>query len=181
MVNLWFMLYADCTRLPILILYIPNLAKMFVSRLSMSIAARTTFKLRPREQTIFERLSSSSAKSQQEPPRIEKTINNVQLLGRVGADPQRKGTDDHPIAVFSLATHSNYRYESGEFLQRTEWHRVVCFKPGLRETILTYLRKGQRVQVFGRITYGEIKGEDGKPRSTTAIAVDDVIFFQTQQ
>lgn len=103
----------------------------------------------------------------------------MQLLGRVGADPQRKGTDDHPVAVFSLATHSNYRYESGEFLQRTEWHRVVCFKPGLRETILNYLKKGQRVHVTGRITYGEIRTDDGKPKATTAIAADEVIFFQS--
>ncbi|KAG5864090.1 hypothetical protein JTB14_036064 [Gonioctena quinquepunctata] len=34
--------------------------------------------------------NSSTTSTQQEPPRIEKTINNVQLLGRVGADPQRK-------------------------------------------------------------------------------------------
>ncbi|KAL3265252.1 hypothetical protein HHI36_009466 [Cryptolaemus montrouzieri] len=122
---------------------------------------------------------SSETTTSREPPRIEKTINNVQLLGRVGADPQRKGSDQHPIAVFSVATHSNYRYESGEFLQRTEWHRVICFKPGLRETILTYLKKGQRVHVSGRITYGEVRGEDGKPKTTTAIAADDVIFFQT--
>ncbi|KAK9875893.1 hypothetical protein WA026_009680 [Henosepilachna vigintioctopunctata] len=121
---------------------------------------------------------SSETSTSREPPRIEKTINSVQLLGRVGADPQRKGSDQHPIAVFSVATHSNYRYESGEFLQRTEWHRVICFKPGLRETILTYLKKGQRVHVTGRITYGEIRGEDGKPKTTTAVAADDVIFFQ---
>ncbi|XP_044748065.1 single-stranded DNA-binding protein, mitochondrial [Coccinella septempunctata] len=126
----------------------------------------------------FVRYSSETTTSQ-EPARVEKTINNVQLLGRVGADPQRKGSEQHPVAVFSVATHSNYRYESGEFLQRTEWHRVICFKPGLRETILTYLKKGQRVHVTGRITYGEIRGEDGKPRTTTSIAADDVIFFQS--
>lgn len=100
-------------------------------------------------------------------------------MGRVGADPQRKGSEQHPVVVFSLATHTNYRYESGEFLQRTEWHRVVCFKPGLRETILNYLKKGQRVHVTGRITYGEIKSEDGTTKNTTAIAADDVIFFHT--
>lgn len=104
-------------------------------------------------------------------------INNVQLLGRVGANPQLKGTNEHPVAVFSVATHTNYRYDSGEFTQRTEWHRVICFKPGLRETIMNYLRKGQRVHVSGKITYGEIKGEDGRQRSTTSIQADDVIFF----
>ncbi|KAK4887047.1 hypothetical protein RN001_003318 [Aquatica leii] len=121
---------------------------------------------------------TSAVSNQQEPERIEKTINSVQLLGRIGADPQRKGSSEHPVVVFSLATHTNYRYESGEFLQRTEWHRVICFKPGLRETIMNYMKKGQRVHVTGRITYGEVKGDDGKNRTTTAIQAEDVIFFQ---
>lgn len=99
----------------------------------------------------------------------------------MGADPQQKGTADHPVVIFSVATNTNYRYESGELLQRTEWHRVVCFKPGLRDTVLNYLKKGQRVHVTGRITYGEIKGEDGNVKNTTAIAADDVIFFNSQE
>ena len=106
-------------------------------------------------------------------------INSVQLLGRVGADPQLKGNTEHPMVVFSLATHTNYRYESGEFMQRTEWHRVICFKPGLRDSILNYLKKGQRVHVTGKITYGEIKDEQGQSKTTTAVQADDVIFFQT--
>ncbi|GJQ84727.1 hypothetical protein Trydic_g21132 [Trypoxylus dichotomus] len=122
--------------------------------------------------------SNRTASTSEEPARLEKTINNVQLLGRVGSDPQLKGTKEHPVAIFSLATHSNYRYDTGEFVQRTEWHRVVCFKPGLRETIMNFLKKGQRVHVTGKITYGEVKGEDGKSKSTTAIQADDVIFFQ---
>lgn len=66
-------------------------------------------------------------------------------------------------------------------MQRTEWHRVVCFKPGLREIVLNYLKKGQRVFVTGKITYGEIKSDDGQVRSTTAIAAEDVIFLQGNQ
>ncbi|XP_066254119.1 single-stranded DNA-binding protein, mitochondrial [Euwallacea similis] len=124
------------------------------------------------------RLASSATSTQQEPAKLEKTINQVTLLGRVGGDPQRKGSEEHPVAIFSLATHTNYRYDSGEFLQRTEWHRVVCFKPGLRETVLNFLKKGQRVHVTGRITYGEVKDDEGASRSTTAIAADDIIFFQ---
>lgn len=101
------------------------------------------------------------------------------MLGRVGADAQKKGTDERPVTVFSLATHTNYRYESGEFMQKTEWHRIVCFKPGLRDTLLNYVKKGKRVHVTGRITYGEMVAEDGTRKTTTAIAADDVIFFNT--
>lgn len=29
-------------------------------------------------------------------------------MGRVGADPQKRGTEERPVVVFSLATHQNY-------------------------------------------------------------------------
>lgn len=40
-------------------------------------------------------------------------LNSVTLLGRVGSEPVKKGTDVHPVIIFSLATHTNYRYDSG--------------------------------------------------------------------
>lgn len=40
-------------------------------------------------------------------------VNNVTLLGRVGINPQLRGTDSKPVVVFTLATNTNYRYESG--------------------------------------------------------------------
>lgn len=42
-------------------------------------------------------------------------VNNVTLLGRVGADPQKRGSTQHPVVIFSLATHTNYKYETGKF------------------------------------------------------------------
>uniref|UniRef100_A0A6M2DRS2 Putative single-stranded dna-binding protein mitochondrial n=1 Tax=Xenopsylla cheopis TaxID=163159 RepID=A0A6M2DRS2_XENCH len=119
----------------------------------------------------------SCTASTAEPPRIEKSINNVTLLGRVGAEPQKRGSEEHPVVTFSIATHSNYRYENGELLQKTDWHRICVFRPSLRETVYNHLKKGQRVHVTGRISYSEINGEDGKPRPTTSIIADDVIFF----
>ncbi|XP_052868482.1 single-stranded DNA-binding protein, mitochondrial [Anopheles cruzii] len=110
--------------------------------------------------------------------RIEKTVNTVTLLGRVGADPQRRGNDEHPVVMFSVATHSNYKYESGDWMQKTDWHRVVVFKPGLRDSVLSYLKKGQRTLVTGKITYGEITDQEGKQRTTSSIIADDVIFLQ---
>lgn len=43
-------------------------------------------------------------------------INEVTLLGRVGADPQKRGSVEHPLVIFSLATHTNYKYESGTMI-----------------------------------------------------------------
>lgn len=40
-------------------------------------------------------------------------MNQVCLLGRVGGDPQKRGSEEHPVVVFSLATHTNYKYDGG--------------------------------------------------------------------
>lgn len=34
-------------------------------------------------------------------------INAVNLLGRVGAEPNQRGSEKHPIVTFSVATHSS--------------------------------------------------------------------------
>uniref|UniRef100_A0A1B0BND0 Single-stranded DNA-binding protein n=1 Tax=Glossina palpalis gambiensis TaxID=67801 RepID=A0A1B0BND0_9MUSC len=112
------------------------------------------------------------------PARVEKSVNTVTLLGRVGADPQLKGTTDHPVVVFSVATHTNYKYESGDWAQRTDWHRIIVFRPNLRELVMEYLKKGQRTMIQGKITYGEIKDQEGNQKPSCSIVADDIIFFR---
>ncbi|XP_008543907.1 single-stranded DNA-binding protein, mitochondrial [Microplitis demolitor] len=116
-----------------------------------------------------------------DPSRLEKTLNQVCLLGRVGGEPQKRGTEEHPVVVFSLATHTNYKYEGGDYVQRTDWHRICVFKPYLRDNVYSNLKKGQRILVNGRLSYGEIKDDNGNPRPTTAVIADEVIFFQTHK
>lgn len=113
-----------------------------------------------------------------ETTKMEKTVNQVTLLGRVGAEPQKRGNANHPVVIFSLATHTNYKYETGDIMQKTEWHRVCVFKPSLRDNVSSYLKKGQRVMISGRLSYGEFKDEEGNTKPSTAVIADDVIYFQ---
>ncbi|ROT69109.1 single-stranded DNA-binding protein, mitochondrial [Penaeus vannamei] len=110
--------------------------------------------------------------------RLEKTINQVMLLGRVGADPEKRGTEQHPVVTFSIATHTNYR-KGEDLIQQTDWHRIAVFKPYLRETVYRYLTKGQRVLVQGRLGYLERRDPENNSivmKSATIVA-DDVVFF----
>ena len=67
---------------------------------------------------------------------------------------------------------------SGEFMQRTDWHKICVFKPNLRESVYKYLKKGQRIMINGRISYSEFKDAEGKNVFATSIIADDIIFFQ---
>ena len=113
----------------------------------------------------------------------EKSINNVTLLGRVGIDPQIRGSEDKPVTTFSLATTSSWRSGgqegpgSGDLTQKTEWHNIVVFKPGLRESSYNYIKKGTRVHITGRLMYGEYLDKQGIKRRTTSIVCEDIIYL----
>nr|SVE70855.1 EOG090X0O5J [Daphnia similis]SVE72745.1 EOG090X0O5J [Daphnia similis] len=155
----------------------------FVSRVAKLAPTRQIF-LSCRKQVDDEWRPSTSTTNQAEDENasmgvsVEKTINSVTLLGRVGSNPVKRGSPDHPVVTFSLATNSNYSYANGDITQKTEWHRICVFKPYLRESTFKYTSKGQRVLVQGRIIYGEIKEPEGQLRHTSSIVADDVIFFK---
>ena len=43
-------------------------------------------------------------------------INQVNLLGRVGRDAEMRGTEAHPVCVFSMATNNVFTKADGEFV-----------------------------------------------------------------
>ncbi|KAF7229448.1 mitochondrial-like [Nothobranchius furzeri] len=80
---------------------------------------------------------------------LERSINKVQLLGRVGQDPvMRQVEGRNPVTIFSLATNEMWRSgetetsSTGDVSQKTTWHRISVFKPGLRDVAYQYVKKG---------------------------------------
>ena len=72
------------------------------------------------------------------------SINKVILLGRLGADPEiRVSQDGKKIARFSLATSESWKDKNtSEKKEKTEWHKVVIFSVGLAEIVEKYIKKG---------------------------------------
>ena len=116
----------------------------------------------------------------------EKSINQVTLLGRVGLEPQIRGTEENPVTTFNLATNSSWRNINpragdSEWNKRTDWHNVVVFKPGLRELAYNNIVKGSRLHVTGKLMYGEYLDRQGVKRQTTSIVCDDIIFLSAKK
>lgn len=129
--------------------------------------------------------SASFSASEYEGPG-EKSINQVTLLGRVGLEPQIRGTEENPVTTFNLATNSswrniNSRAGDSEWNKRTDWHNVVVFKPGLRELAYNNIVKGSRLHVTGKLMYGEYLDRQGVKRQTTSIVCDDIIFLSAKK
>ena len=116
----------------------------------------------------------------------EKSINQVTLLGRVGLEPQIRGTEENPVTTFNLATNSSWRNINpragdAEWNKKTDWHNVVVFKPGLRELAYNNIVKGSRLHVTGKLMYGEYLDRQGVKRQTTSIVCDDIIFLTSKK
>ncbi|CAL9682768.1 unnamed protein product [Knipowitschia caucasica] len=116
---------------------------------------------------------------------LERSINRVQLLGRVGQDPvMRQVEGRNPVTIFSLATNEMWRSGegevnpgSGDISQKTTWHRVSIFKPGLRDVAYQYVKKGSRILVEGKLDYGEYVDKNQVRRQATTIIADNIVFL----
>jgi single-strand DNA-binding protein len=110
----------------------------------------------------------------------ERSLNRVQLIGRVGADPKVGGTQRHKVVTFNLATneYAGTDTNSGEVKQRVDWHRIAIFQPRLLENAEKYIRQGDRLYVQGRLHHNVIKDkESGDDRYVASIIADDMIFL----
>ena len=100
------------------------------------------------------------------------SLNKVQLIGRLGADPEVKQmVNGKSVARLSLATSQSWKdRNSGEKKEKTEWHRVVVFNEGLVNIVQQYLKKGSQVYVEGQLTTRKWKDEQsGQDKYSTEI------------
>ncbi|MDR0545125.1 MAG: single-stranded DNA-binding protein [Odoribacteraceae bacterium] len=78
-------------------------------------------------------------------------VNKVTLIGHVGADPTVKYLEGGiPVANLSLATTEVYKNKSGNRVEQTEWHSVVCWR-GLAQIVEAYVKKGMLLYFEGKI------------------------------
>ena len=102
------------------------------------------------------------------------SLNKVQLIGRLGADPEIKQmVNGKSVARLSLATSNTWKDKNtGEKKEKTEWHRVVVFNEGLVNVVQQYLKKGAQVYVEGQISTRKWKDEQsGQDKYSTEILI----------
>ena len=100
-------------------------------------------------------------------------LNQVQLIGNLGADPEIRFTQaGKKVANFSLATNVSWRdKQSGEKREHTEWHRIVVFNEGLADVVERFVRKGSKLFIQGALRTRKWQGQDGKDNWTTEVVL----------
>ncbi|XP_003220904.1 single-stranded DNA-binding protein, mitochondrial [Anolis sagrei] len=139
---------------------------------------------RPLLQVMRQFVRHESESTSTTPLVLERSLNRIQLLGRVGQDPvMRQAEGKNPVTIFSLATNEMWRsgesevFQGGDISQKTTWHRISVFRPGLRDVAYQYVKKGARIFVEGKIDYGEYMDKNNVRRQATTIIADNIIFL----
>ena len=102
------------------------------------------------------------------------SLNKVQLIGRLGADPEIKQmVNGKSVARLSIATSQTWKDKSsGERKEKTEWHRVVIFNEGLVNVVQQYVKKGANVYLEGQLSTRKWRDEkSGQDKYSTEIVL----------
>ena len=107
---------------------------------------------------------------------MSRTINRIELLGRVGTDPELRQTRSG-TAVCRLRMATDRRNGNGD--AQTDWHNLVVWGK-TAEAVAEYVHKGDRIYASGRLGYDEWEDQDGQRRQTTEVHANEVVFLDSR-
>ncbi len=104
-------------------------------------------------------------------------LNKAELIGNLVADPVAKsmpsGTE---IVRFTMATSRSWKDDKQQPKREVDYHAVVAFGK-LGKVVLTYLKKGNKVYISGRLRTPQWQAK-GKTRSgQTVIIAENLIML----
>lgn len=108
------------------------------------------------------------------------TLNRVQLIGRLGRDPETKFTPTgKKVCHFSLAVTNRWKDKNGETRDSTEWMNIEAWGR-LGEVCQEYLKKGSLVFVEGRLKTDKYEA-NGETKYFTKIVVQSLQFLDRKE
>lgn len=107
--------------------------------------------------------------------------NQVQLIGRLGADVEIKMTSQgKPYAHARLATNELYKTTAGEWKEDVQWHKLSVWGEKLTRLLEQNGHKGSQLLVQGTLQYSEYEDSQGIKRTSAEIRVSQIMPFQNQ-
>jgi single-strand DNA-binding protein len=107
-------------------------------------------------------------------------LNRVTLVGRLTRDPEmRRLPSGDPLCSIRLAVSSRARDETGNWGDRSNYFDVTVFGRQA-ETASTYLAKGRRIGVDGRLSWREWQAQDGSKRQSVEVIANDLFFLDSR-
>ncbi|MBR4029358.1 MAG: single-stranded DNA-binding protein [Alistipes sp.] len=104
------------------------------------------------------------------------SLNKVQLIGYVGADPDIQALNlGRKTARFRIATSKWTRKEDKELESVAVWHSIVCWDK-LAEYVEKSVKKGDKIYIEGEISYRTYKSNNIEQTYTNIIASEIIML-----
>lgn len=104
------------------------------------------------------------------------SLNRVQLIGRLGKDPESKFTPTgKKVCHFSLAVSNRWKDKNGEMKEITEWVNIEAWGR-LGEVCQEYLKKGSLIFTEGRLKTEKYES-NGETKYFTKVVVQTLQFL----
>jgi len=99
-------------------------------------------------------------------------VNKVILVGNLGAEPEARSLNNGGEVVnLRVATSETWKDRDGNRQERTEWHNVVIFNEHIGRVAKSYLRKGSKVYIEGKLQTRKWADQSGNDRYTTEVVL----------
>jgi single-strand DNA-binding protein len=112
---------------------------------------------------------------------VSRSLNKVQLIGNLGADPEVRSTSNGGrVATLSSGPTPPWAGPGGAQQEKTEWHRVVLWNTNfnkLADIAEKYCKKGDKVYIEGGIEYRTWQDREGQTKYTTEINGRELILL----
>ena len=101
-------------------------------------------------------------------------LNKIMLIGNLGKDPEMNYTPSGiALTKFSLAVNRVTKTATGEKQEETDWFNIIAWRQ-LAETCNTYLHKGSKVYIEGRLTQRKYTDKNGIDRWMVEVVANDM-------
>lgn len=106
-------------------------------------------------------------------------MNRFIAIGRNTKDVElRTTTNGTEVAQFSIAVQRNYKNSKGEY--DTDFFNCKAYK-GLAKTIHSYIKKGDKLGVEGRLQNRTYETQDGTKKYLTEVIVENIDFIANKK
>lgn len=107
-------------------------------------------------------------------------INKCIIVGNIGKIETRSMPNGGQVVNISIATSESWKdKQSGENVERTEWHKVVIFNK-LAEIAAQYLTKGAKIYIEGSLRTRKWQDQQGQDRYTTEIVASEMQMLDSK-
>lgn len=101
-------------------------------------------------------------------------MNKVILIGRLGKDPEMSYTPAGlAVTKFSIAVNHYSKSQTGERQEETWWYNITSFGKQA-ETCNSYLKKGSKVYIDGRLTPRKYTDRNGAERVSLDVILNEM-------